>query len=120
MYNNQTVFPYYRHPGPSYKNGNSKIIYYSSQPSVVFTSIILTSESFISLISTLKTFRAPNWKDFLSIKLINNCNIKALVKYKKLKIVKCSSLPGRVIIGFKEYSSLIIKTLIMHRMGEDQ
>ena len=60
VYNNQTVFPYYWHPGLSYKDSNGKIIYYFSQPLVVFTSSILTSKSFISLIPTLKTFRAPN------------------------------------------------------------
>ena len=120
MYNNQTVFPYYWRPGPSYKDSNGKIIYYSSRPLVVFTSSIPTSEGFISLIPTLETFRAFNWKDFLSTKLINNCNIKVLVKYKELKVVKHSSLLGRVIIGFKEYFLLIIKTLIIYRMGEDQ
>jgi hypothetical protein len=43
-----------------------------------------------------------------------------LVKYKKLKAVKYSSLPGKVIMGFKECSSLIIKTLIIYKMGENQ
>ena len=85
----------------------------------MFTSGTLISESFISLIPALKTFRAFNWKDFLNTKLINNCNIKVLVKYKKLGVVKYSSLLNKVIIGFKEYSFLIIKTLIIHRMGED-
>ena len=57
----------------------------------MFTSSILTSEGFISLIPALETFRAFNWKDFPSIKLINNYNIEVLVKYKKLGVVKCSS-----------------------------
>jgi hypothetical protein len=86
----------------------------------VFTFNILTSKGFISLIPALKTFRAPNWKNFLTIKLINNRNIKALVKYKKLGAVKHSSLPNKVIMGFKECSFLIIKTLIIYRMGKDQ
>ena len=81
---------------------------------------MLTSKGFISLIPALETFRAPNWKDFLNIKLINNYNIEVLVKYKKPKVVKYFSLLGKVITGFKEYSSLIIKTLIIYRMGEDQ
>ena len=85
----------------------------------MFISGILTSEGFISLISALKTFRAFNWKDFLNIKLINNCNIEVLAKYKKLGVAKRSSLLGRVIMGFKECSFLIIKTLIIYRMGED-
>jgi hypothetical protein len=58
--------------------------------------------------------------DFLTLKLINNCNIKALIKYKKLGAANCSSLLNKVIIGFKEYSSLIIKILIIRRIGEDQ
>ena len=58
--------------------------------------------------------------DFLTIKLINNYNIKVLIKYKKLKAVNCSSFLNKVIIGFKKYSSLIIKTLIIYRIGEDQ
>ena len=86
----------------------------------MFTSSTPTSKGFISLISTLKTFRAPNWKDFLSTKLINNYNIKVLIKYKKLKAVKYSSLLNRVIMGFKECFSLITKTLIIYRMGEDR
>ena len=86
----------------------------------MFISSMLTSEGFISLISALKTFRASNWKNFLSIKLINNYNIEVLVKYKKLGAVKCFSLLGKVIMGFKECSFLIVKTLIMCRMGEDQ
>ena len=57
---------------------------------------------------------------FLNIKLINNYNIKVLVKYKKLKAVKHSSLLGRVITDFKEYSSLIIKTLIIYKIRKDQ
>ena len=57
--------------------------------------------------------------DFLTIKLINNCNIKALIKYKKLEVANRSSLLNKVIIGFKECSSLIAKTLIIYRMGEN-
>ena len=86
----------------------------------MFIFSILTSEGFISLVPVLKTFRAPNWKNFPSVKLINDYNIKVLVKYKELKVVKHSSLLGRVIIGFKKYSFLIAKTLIIYRMGEDQ
>jgi len=78
-----------------------------------------TSEGFISLIPTLEIFRAPNWTDFLNIKLINNYNIKALIKYKKLGVANRSSLLNKVIIGFKECSSLIIKILIIYRIGED-
>ena len=85
----------------------------------MFTSSTLTSEGFTSLIPALEIFRAPNWADFLTIKLINNRNIKALIKYKKLEVANCSSLLNKVIIGFKEYSSLIIKTLIIYRIGED-
>jgi hypothetical protein len=81
---------------------------------------MLISEGFTSLIPALKTFRALNWKNFLTIKLINNYNIEVLVKYEKLGVAKCSSLSGKVIIGFKEYSFSIIKTLIIYRMGEDQ
>jgi len=58
--------------------------------------------------------------DFPSIKLINNCNIKVLIKYKKLGVANYSSLLNKVIIGFKECSSLIIKILIMRRIGEDR
>jgi hypothetical protein len=43
-----------------------------------------------------------------------------LVKYKKLGVAKYFSLLGKVIIGFKECSSLIIETLIIYRIGEDQ
>jgi hypothetical protein len=86
----------------------------------VFTSGTLTSEGFISLIPALEIFRAPNWTNFLNAKLINNCNIKALIKYKKLGVANRSSLLNKVIIGFKECSSLIIKTLIMRRIGEDR
>jgi len=57
--------------------------------------------------------------DFLSIKLINNRNIKALIKYKKLGAANYSSLLNKVITGFKECSSLIIKILIMRKIGED-
>ena len=85
----------------------------------MFTSSTPTSKGFTSLIPALKTFRAPNWKNFSSTKLINNHNIKVLIKYKKLRVTKRSSLLNRVIIGFKEYSSLITKTLIIYRMGED-
>jgi len=56
--------------------------------------------------------------DFLFTKLINNRNIKALIKYKKLRAANCSSLLNKVITGFKEYSSLIVKTLIIYRIGE--
>ena len=56
---------------------------------------------------------------FKPTKLINNYNIKALIKYKKLRVAKHSSLPDKIIVSFKEYSSSIIKTLIMYRMGED-
>ena len=86
----------------------------------MFTSGTPTSEGFISLIPALKIFRAPNWTDFLTIKLINNCNIKALIKYKKLGAANYSFLLNKVIIGFKEYSSLIIKILIIHKIGENQ
>ena len=86
----------------------------------MFTFSTPTSKGFISLIPALKTFRAPNWKDFLNIKLINNCNIEALIKYKKLKVAKYSFFLGKVITGFKKCSSLIIKTLIIHRIGEDR
>ena len=58
--------------------------------------------------------------DFLSIKLINNSNIKALIKYKKLGVANRSFLLNKVITGFKKCSSLIIKTLIIHRIGENQ
>jgi len=85
----------------------------------VFTFGIPTSKGFISLVPALEIFRAPNWKNFLPIKLINNCNIKVLVKYKKLGVAKHSSLLDRIITGFKEYSSLIVKTLIICRIGED-
>jgi hypothetical protein len=80
---------------------------------------MLTSEGFISLIPALETFRAPNWKNFLTTKLINNCNIEALVKYKKLRAAKCFSLLGKVIMDFKKCSFLIIKTLIIYRIGEN-
>jgi hypothetical protein len=83
----------------------------------VFTSSTPTSKGFISLIPALEIFRAPN---FLNIKLINNYNIKALIKYKKLEVANRSSLLNKIIIGFKECSSLIIKTLIIYRIGEDQ
>ena len=53
------------------------------------------------------------------MKLINNRNIKALIKHKILGAAKYSSLLNRIITGFKEYSSLIIKALIMRRIGED-
>ena len=85
----------------------------------MFTSSILTSKGFMSLVPALEIFRAPNWKNFLPTKLINDCNIEALVKYKKLGVAKYSSLLDRIITGFKECFSLIIKTLIMCRMGED-
>ena len=81
---------------------------------------MLTSEGFISLIFALKTFRAPNWKNFLNIKLINNYNIKVLVKYKKLEVVKCFFLLSKVIIDFKECSFLITKTLIICKIKKDQ
>jgi len=81
---------------------------------------MLTSEGFISLIPTLEIFRAPNWADRPNTKLINSRNIKALIKYKKLGVANRSSLPNKVIIGFKECSSLIIKILIIRRIGEDR
>jgi len=86
----------------------------------VFTSSTLTSKGFISLIPALEISRAPNWTDFLFIKLINNRNIKALIKYKKLRAANYSSLLNKVIMGFKKYSSLITKTLIILRIGKDQ
>jgi len=85
----------------------------------VFTSSTLTSEGFISLIPALEIFRAPNWADSTNIKLINDRNIKVLIKYKKLGVANRSSLPNKVIMGFKEYFSLIVKILIIYRMGED-
>ena len=85
----------------------------------MFTSSTLTSEGFTSLVPTLEIFKAPNWKNFLPMKLINNYNIKVLVKYEKLGAAKHSSLLDRIIIGFKECSSLIAKTLIIYRIGED-
>ena len=57
--------------------------------------------------------------DSINTKLINNYNIKALIKYKKLGAANRSSFPNKVIIGFKECSSLIIKILIIYRIGED-
>ena len=86
----------------------------------MFTSSTLTSEGFISLIPALEFFRAPNWTNFLNIKLINNYNIKALIKYKKLGVANRSSFLNKVIIGFKECSSLIIKILIIYRIGKNQ
>ena len=80
---------------------------------------MLTSKSFMSLVLALEIFRAPNWKNFLLMKLINDCNIKVLVKYEKLGVAKHSSLLDRIITGFKECSSLITKTLIICRIGED-
>ena len=81
---------------------------------------MLTSKGFISLISALKTFRAFNWKNFLSTKLINNYNIEVLVKYKKLGVVKYFFFLSKVIMGFKECFSLITKTLIMYKIKKDQ
>ena len=86
----------------------------------MFTSSTPTSKGFISLVPALEIFRAPNWKNIPTVKLINNYNIKALVKYKKLRVAKYSSLLDRIIMGFKECSSLIVKTLIIYRVGEDQ
>jgi len=86
----------------------------------VFTSSTPTSEGFTSLIPALEIFRAPNWADCPNTKLINGCNIKALIKYKKLGAANCFSLPNKVIIGFKECFSLIAKILIIHRIGEDR
>ena len=86
----------------------------------MFTFNILTSEGFTNLVPALEIFRAPNWKNFSPTKLINNYNIKVLIKYKKLGAAKYSFLLNRIITGFKKCSSLIIKTLIMCRMGEDQ
>ena len=85
----------------------------------MFIFSILTSKGFTSLVLALEIFKAPNWKNIPTIKLINNCNIEVLVKYKKLGVIKYSSLLDRIIMGFKECSSLIIKTLIMCRIGED-
>ncbi len=73
----------------------------------------------MSLVLALEIFRAPNWKNSLSTKLINDCNIKALIKYEKLGVVKYSSLLDSIITGFKECSSLIVKALIMWKIGED-
>jgi len=86
----------------------------------VFTSGIPTSKGFISLIPTLEIFRAPNWADYPNTKLINGRNIKALIKYKKLEAANHSSLLNKVITGFKEYSSLIAKILIIYRIGKDR
>jgi len=58
--------------------------------------------------------------DSTNIKLINNYNIKALIKYKKLGVANYFSLLNKVITGFKEYSFLIIKILIIYRMGENR
>jgi len=86
----------------------------------VFTSGTLTSKGFISLIPALEIFRAPNWADSTNTKLINNCNIKALIKYKKLEAANRSFFLNKVITGFKKYSSLITKILIIRRIGEDR
>ena len=67
-----------------------------------------------------QTLSKNKYNKYINIKLINNCNIEVLVKYKKLKVVKCFSLLGKVIINFKKCSSLIVKTLIIYRIGEDQ
>ena len=85
----------------------------------MFTFSIPTSKGFTSLVPALKIFRAPNWKNFLPIKLINNHNIEILDKYKKLGVAKHSSLLNKIIIGFKKCSFLIVKTLIIYRIGED-
>jgi len=42
------------------------------------------------------------------------------MKYKKLGAANYSSLLNKVIISFKKCSSLIIKTLIIYRIGENQ
>jgi len=42
-----------------------------------------------------------------------------LIKYEMLGAANYSSFLDKVIIGFKEYSFLIVKTLIIYRMGED-
>jgi SNF2-related domain len=120
VYNDQTVLPRFRHPGLSYKDGKGKIAYYTSRPSVVFTSGTPTSEGFTSLIPALEIFRAPNWKDIPATKLIHGRNIDALIKYEKLGVANRSSLPNNVITGFKECSSSIAKALIIRRMGEDR
>jgi len=73
----------------------------------------------MSLVSTLKIFKAPNWKIFPTMKLINNYNIKVLVKYEKLGVAKRFSFLDSIITGFKECSFLIAKTLIMYKIGED-
>jgi len=57
--------------------------------------------------------------DSINIKLINNCNIKVLIKYKKLGVANYFSFLNKVITGFKECSSLIIKIIIIYRIGED-
>ena len=81
---------------------------------------MLTSKGFMSLVRALKIFKALNCKLFPTAKLINNYNIETLVKYKKLKAAKHFSLPNKIIVGFKKCSFLIVKALIMHKMGEDQ
>ena len=86
----------------------------------MFTSSIPTSKGFISLVPTLEIFKAPNWKNFLPMKLINNYNIKVLVKYEKLGAAKHSFFLNSIITGFKKCFFLIVKTLIMHRIGENQ
>ena len=73
----------------------------------------------MSLVPALEIFKALDWKNILTMKLINDYNIKVLVKYEKLGAAKHSSLLDRIITGFKECSSLITKTLIMYRVGED-
>ena len=80
---------------------------------------ILTSKGFISLVPTLEIFKAPNWKNSLTIKLINDYNIKVLIKYKKLRVAKHFSFLDRIIMGFKEYSFLIVKVLIICKIKED-
>jgi len=42
-----------------------------------------------------------------------------LIKYKKLGVANRSFLLDKVIISFKKCFSLIVKTLIMRKMGED-
>ena len=98
-------------------NGNTA--YYIFWLLIVFTSGIPISEGFISLVSALKIFKAPIWRVSSTTKLINNYNIEALVKYKKLKAAKHFSFLNRIIMGLKKCSFLIAKALIICRIGED-
>ena len=100
-------------------DGNGKKAYFTSWPLIVFIFNMPTSKGFISLVPILKIFRALNWKIFPTVKLINNYNIKILVKYKKLGAAKHSFFLDSIITGFKECFFLIVKTLIMYKIGED-